>query len=226
VAIAFVSQGVNSGNLTGVPVTITPTAGNILIACINLQSTSTARTVSSISQTNVTWTLLKRTVNGLTDCEVWKGVVGASPGASATVNTSGTFTDMSVNVSQFSGVTGTSDFTAGGTTGSSVTPSTGAYTTITANDLVIVAVAFASNAFPSAHPAGFTALTRENISTCTLEASYQLTQAAGLKAAATWTITSSIWATAVIGLQGSAPTANWLDESYWWQRSTESSGIF
>src|SRR6185437_1863340 len=100
---------------------------------------------------------------------------------------------------------------------------TGAYTTVTANDLVVVAVAWANNDTPTGNPTGFTGLTRGNISTCSIKGNYQLSQSAGLQSAATWTIVSSVWATAVIGLKGTAPAANWLKETYWWQDPTDSS---
>jgi hypothetical protein len=92
-------QGNNSGTsgTSSVSVTMssTPVSGNILIATIAIMCwTSTAITVSSITETNVVWTKVINSADTdesyYWDSEIWKGVVSASASTSVTVTLSGT----------------------------------------------------------------------------------------------------------------------------------------
>jgi hypothetical protein len=59
-------------------------SGNRLLVCVGLLN----RAVTSLSCTNVTWTLMKAKVSSTTHVEVWVGVVaGGSSGTTLTVNT-------------------------------------------------------------------------------------------------------------------------------------------
>lgn len=86
----------------------TPTNGNLLVATIGIMMASdTAPTVTSITETNVTWTVQKAEPNGAfgqINQEIWVGVVGASPSASLTVNFSGTADAAVVDVCEYSGL--------------------------------------------------------------------------------------------------------------------------
>lgn len=109
----------------------TPTSGNTIILCSVI---SAVQTISSITQTNVTWTKLKATASINPSVEVWKGVVAASAGTTITVAYSGgayncwwagEFASAPTTVDQFS-VSGAT--TTGYLTGS-ITPG-GSYLTI------------------------------------------------------------------------------------------------
>lgn len=80
----------------------TPTAGNVLV--LQRAVVSGTATISTVTQTNVTWTRAKRnTVNQ--DCDIWIGVVGASPGTVITVDLSAaSATQGRYNVSEWSGM--------------------------------------------------------------------------------------------------------------------------
>lgn len=82
-----------------------PTNGNLLLAMIAIETGTMA--VTSIVQTNVTWTQLAETTDNSTPkVELWKGVVAASAGTGITVNYSGS-TYNGVHVSEWNGITGT-----------------------------------------------------------------------------------------------------------------------
>jgi hypothetical protein len=79
---------------TSVSVTMasTPTNGNVLVAVIGMNSYSASRTVSSITQTGVTWTYQIRkgaVYNVYMSVEIWLGVVGSGASKSVAVALSG-----------------------------------------------------------------------------------------------------------------------------------------
>jgi hypothetical protein len=80
----FSKRAVNTGNVQNLGLTMTaPTPGRVLL----LVCGSNGRAPTSITQTNVTWTLLTSYAAAATQTEsIWKGVVGASPGTSITIN--------------------------------------------------------------------------------------------------------------------------------------------
>ncbi len=75
------AEAFQSGATTCV-VTITPTNGNRMIAFVG----ANGRGVTSVTQTNVTWTQLYTGNDGTVWTEIWIGVVNASPGTTATFN--------------------------------------------------------------------------------------------------------------------------------------------
>lgn len=87
-AIAEVQSKTGSG--TGTTATVTPdaapTAGNLMVLTIAYSNGTSS--VSSITQTNCTWTRATQSNHsgGAISSEVWTAPVGASPGASATIN--------------------------------------------------------------------------------------------------------------------------------------------
>jgi hypothetical protein len=106
-------QGPYTKNGSSSPVngtlTSTPTAGNILVAVISCVSTTAQPSVSSITQTGVTWYLAKEKqqapVNQFyyQDIEIWIGVVGASPSASFSVAFNN-ITNGSVMMCEYNGI--------------------------------------------------------------------------------------------------------------------------
>lgn len=77
-----------SGSSRALTLNATPANGNLLLALISVEDGT--KSVSSISQTNVTWTKIDGTTAGTTPViELWKGVVSASASTSVTVNYSG-----------------------------------------------------------------------------------------------------------------------------------------
>jgi hypothetical protein len=99
----------NNTSSQNVTMNSTPTNGNLLIIVTESEG---AANVSSITQTNVTWTkVAESTASTTPHCEVWKGVVAASAGTSVTVAW-GSSTYCCFHVSEWSGVTGTLDQSA------------------------------------------------------------------------------------------------------------------
>jgi len=86
-----------------------PTDGNIIIMTIESEGTTN---VTSIVQTNVTWTkLAESTASTAPHSEIWKGVVAAGAGTLCTVNWSGT-AQCGWFASEWSGLAGTLDQSA------------------------------------------------------------------------------------------------------------------
>src|SRR5206468_1467318 len=81
-------------------VTYTPTAGNGMICAVGLSSSVV--TVSSIAQTNCTWSFLAREQGNSTTAEVWYcASAGSSPGSSISVTLSGSVTKTLVAVEEY-----------------------------------------------------------------------------------------------------------------------------
>ena len=115
-----------------VTTTSTPTSGDVLIAVIGTSRTSSGsvRTISSISETNVAWSMQKSesyaTATPEVDVEIWLGVVSASAGTTVTINLSGSPSGAVADICEYSGIATTSylDQTAVNT-GSSAATDTG-----------------------------------------------------------------------------------------------------
>jgi hypothetical protein len=109
----------SAGNQSSVGITLTstPTNGNLLICTVASEGT---QNVSSITQTNVTWTkVAETTASTAPHAEIWKGVVATSAGATATI-TWGTSYYCCAYISEWTGVTGTLDQSATRVTQSSL----------------------------------------------------------------------------------------------------------
>jgi len=133
-------QGNARGTSTTSPIPVTmastPTSGNVEVAVIALHSyTSILRTVTSITQTGVTWTYQIRQANGVLGVEIWFGVVGSGASTSISISLSGTIYNGIADVCEYSGVATSSflDKTATNT-GSSKSPDTGTTATTTQAD--------------------------------------------------------------------------------------------
>lgn len=133
----------DSSNTNSYALTVTaPTNGNLMIL---VSARDDNGTISSITQTNVTWTQVA-TSTAAPRVEIWKGVVAASPGTGITVAySSSTFTQCVV--SEWSGITGTLDTSA--VNSGSTTLGSGARTPVLlptqSNALVIGGAATTSN---------------------------------------------------------------------------------
>ena len=132
-------------NALAVVLGTTPTNGNLLIAMIDRDATGA---ITSISQTNVTWTQLVTSGTGTAPVvEVWKGVVGAGAGTTLTINC-GTTTFTGAVVAEFAGITGTLDTSAvisGHATVDQLGPYTPTIVPTNANALVVGACSTTSN---------------------------------------------------------------------------------
>lgn len=138
---------------TGTTLAVTPTTGPAAgnFAVIIVEYSSSTSSVSSISQTNATWTRATQANNpsGAISLEIWTSTVPASPGTTITVNFSASRTAKLTYVE----ITGTSvviDQTASWTDNSTLMgtsyPATGLTGTTTANDEYLLgSVAFDGN---------------------------------------------------------------------------------
>ena len=105
---SFGSGGSNTNSLA-VTLSSSPTNGNLLICGIDRDA---AGTISTITQTGVTWTqLITSGVGAAPVAEIWKGVVGAGASATLTIACS-TTTYTNALISEWNGITGTLDQSA------------------------------------------------------------------------------------------------------------------
>ena len=144
------------------PYTITaPASGNVLLGCFaNRNSTNT--TITSVSQTNVTWTFVGR-VNSQSSnsVEIWYGVASASAGTSVTITWAAGTTTLIHQISEWSGVNTSSPVDAAlisNTVTGVSSISSGNYTTTNANDVMISCVQGTGGTNPSTPTNSFTQL--------------------------------------------------------------------
>ena len=82
----------------------TPTSGNLMIATISLTS-GTVPTVSSISETGVTWTQqISKTQGTACQTKIWAGVVGSGASISITITLSGSANSGVADICEYSGL--------------------------------------------------------------------------------------------------------------------------
>jgi hypothetical protein len=135
------ARGTSTSSTISVTMASTPTSGNMLIAAIGTDDTTSFSTVTNITQTGVTWTkqTSKNTYyNVYLDVEIWAGVVG-SASTSITIALSLSPDSAIADVCEYSGLLAT-DFldktaTNSGFSGTTDTGTTG--TTTQANELWI-----------------------------------------------------------------------------------------
>jgi len=127
------ARGTTTTNTISVTMDATPTSGNILVAVIGLSDAAYDRSVSSISETGVTWTKqISKLAPMYCRVEIWFGVVAAGVSVSITVNLAGTQAGATADVCEYSGVL-TANFLdkTATSSGSSATPVTGTTATTT-----------------------------------------------------------------------------------------------
>jgi hypothetical protein len=171
-----INSGTHTGNALSASLSSTPTEGNLLIAVAGIDSESTKNyTVSSVTQTGVTWTRQVSSnfslggIYAFGDIEIWAGVVGS--GASKTVTahfTNSTTYGISLTVCEYSGLV-TSGFLdqKASNRGDSANPNTGTTNTTTQiNELWIGAIVM--DYTPQTNPAtnGFTLFGGEKMGEC------------------------------------------------------------
>jgi hypothetical protein len=133
------ARGTSVTSTISVTLASTPTSGNVLVAVIGFFA-SASRSVSSISETSVSWTMQVRKEYNLygvyAEMEIWFGVVSAGASTSITVTLSGAATfGATADVCEYSGVVTTNflDKTAS-TSGNNAYPKTGTTATTTQAD--------------------------------------------------------------------------------------------
>lgn len=217
--ISLVNQATNSATIAGstLAVTVTaPTNGNTMIVCV-VNGGSATTSVSSISLTGVaSWSsALVGTANGSGSfqnlSEIWFGLVGAGAGTSLTINFAATAKGRFANVSEWSGVLTSSPLDGTGSKNNqstTTTPSTAAYSTGTANDLVIAFLSGSGQSTVTTGPSGYTALNGGHTSGSGLSVFcvpyFQVVAGSGAQSAS-WTISPGNSTTAL--LQGFKPAA-------------------
>jgi len=80
------NSGPNNSDSYSVTLNDAPTVGNFLIAFVVNEA---ANTVSSITQTNVSWSLIVRATGANGCSEIWLGIISANPGTGVAVSMSG-----------------------------------------------------------------------------------------------------------------------------------------
>ena len=176
-----------------------PTNGNFLHMAIGTLSASDNR-VTSITQTNVTWTKAKSVANSsIAESEMWYGIASASAGTGITVNLAASLTAHCV-VAEHSGVatTGHPDKTASATNvgGGAVFSGTTALTSYTIElwgaSLVCAASMGTYGGFGDPNPSnGFTRVAQVGDSTLLVELVYKIVSArATAFTSDTWAATS------------------------------------
>ena len=157
------ARGTSTSTSISVTMASTPTSGNVLIATIGTKSSSVI-TVSSVTQTGVTWSYVTSKTYSLytLDSEIWFGVVGSGASTSITVTLSGTAGNGAVaDVCEYSGLA-TSDYLdkTASASGSSTSTSTGTTATTTqANELWLGAITVGGLSDPQSSPTnGFSML--------------------------------------------------------------------
>lgn len=196
---------------TSTSVTITAAAsGNVLVLFTSSTRGAGARTVSSVSCTNVTWGRLTQVTVGSQNTEIWQGVVsGGSSGTTITITMSGTGATLISRVYEFSGVDTAINQdgvpSAGNGTGTSV--STNTLTTTVADSLVVACEAHLSGTAPTVSPSSpWTAgAFGANSTVIGLQAAYIAGSVPTGGYTATWTLSASVaWQEGIGAYQAAA----------------------
>lgn len=196
------------------PVTLpsSPTNCNVLLGGFTISS-STA-TISSISQTGVTWTFVgSSNASAVMDYEFWVGTVSTGASTSITMNCSSCagFAKLG-NISEFKGVkqSGFADGSFVPNNGStavttSFTTTTAAYSNTNANDVIYAMTACTRNASPASVSAGYTFLNGASAGgiDVAMQPAYQIVSSTGAQNA-TFTYNAGVsgtktWQTGIIG---------------------------
>jgi hypothetical protein len=132
---SFVRAQSGPQNSLSVTLPLTPQSGNSLVACIGTRDYSADRTVSSITQTGVSWSRQIQGSGALQVSEIWLGTVGANASTSITINFSGSASANACNLADVCEYTETlvSDVSQANN-GSGSTLSTGTTSTTTSSN--------------------------------------------------------------------------------------------
>jgi hypothetical protein len=131
----------SSGSTYSVTLTKVPTNGNLLVLTATSWDTTTFDNISSITQSNVTWTKVISVQNGDMGAEIWQGAVGASASQSITITlTRPPAAGAIADVCEYSGLSGNVDRTETNFGHSSAATTGITKTTTIANELWVGAV--------------------------------------------------------------------------------------
>lgn len=154
---AALVQDESVGNVASHTLGWTPSAGNYLV--LTRDSATTAfNDLSSITQTNVSWSRIGSVYSTNRKSEIWIGVVSASPGTGLTFGfTGGGISTMAgAHIAEYSGLTGNVLNTATGSTGNSATPATASITPTGGASCAIIAICNSPGGVSSGPTNGFT----------------------------------------------------------------------
>jgi len=157
-------QGDARGTSTSSPISVTmsaaPQQGDTLIAVIVTRSYTAYSTVSSITQTGVTWThVTSGQGSGYLDVEIWIGVVGSGASSSASVAVGSSVVAGVADICEYKGIASSPTDETASNSGSSTTTDTGTTPTTTqANELWIGGIVSASGSQLTSPTNGFTLL--------------------------------------------------------------------
>ena len=98
------AKGTSATSTITVTLVSTPISGNVLIAVIGTRLAATEVTVSSITQTGVTWTEQISKYSGNINVELWLGVVGSGASTTITITLSATPSGSVADVCEWSGI--------------------------------------------------------------------------------------------------------------------------
>lgn len=142
IAAAFINAvTVNSASTNPFTITLpgTPTNGNTLF--LNLSVSAPAGvTISSITQTGVTWALVARSNSNTRLVEQWIGTSVSGAGTGITVNVAGGTGNFRGNVVEWNGITATTADTTANNTGSSSNPASATITPTAGKNMLLLAV--------------------------------------------------------------------------------------
>lgn len=141
---------------------VAPTNGNVLVATIGSHDASPT-TITSITQTNVAWTLQVYKAEGGTGAtagEIWTGIVSGSPGTTATIVFASSVNEGVADITEWSGLDAASliDQTATSYALSATLESGTTVNTAQANELAIAVLISGAYAIQTTPSNGFTLL--------------------------------------------------------------------
>jgi len=144
VRVQGVAQGTSPGALVfTVTLGAPPTSGNVVVLTVSAVSGGApAPTVSSVTETGVTWSMVVAQQNINVDSEIWYGVVGAGASTTITVSLSKLVTEAIADACEYSGLASSPLDKFASTSGTTATTSTGTTATTTdPNELLVGSVA-------------------------------------------------------------------------------------
>lgn len=164
----------------------TPTNGKYLILTRNA-STATFSSLTSITQTNVSWARVGSVYSVNRKIEVWLGTVSASPGTGLTFafDHSGTDSFAGGQIAQWSGLSGVVDVTTTGASANTTTPTTASITPTGGTNVLIIAADSRIGTYSSGPTGGFTDYTSAAASQ--QRTAYQVVASASGSYQAVWT---------------------------------------
>lgn len=199
-AIALVqqklSQPTGATSFVNVVLDATPTNGNTLI--LTLRRGTTTNVITSITQTGATWSKATQ-VAANSDSEIWYSTAASSASATVkvTFTSSASVTGTIINVSEWSGFSGSVTLDVSNTaSGTSQNPTSPSITTTKANELLIAALSLGSTVSVSPPDSSFTALSATDTNAAF---AYRIVGSTGTYSTTWPTNSSSSWDSTIAG---------------------------